>query len=133
MPIAGAPAEVAVFLCAPRRVADLKDTDVDRLLERADGGPHRNVDARARRIVREAGTDDTLKVLAVMTRGIKEEFRYGARFEKGTKTAAQTVELGTGTRRDTAVPMMEALRSYGLLGAGSDRIAARHFIAEKCH
>ena len=63
---------------------------------------------------RAAGTTDTLKVLEAMTHAIKEEFRYGARFEEGTQTAAQTIELGTGTCRDFAVLMMEALRSYGV-------------------
>ena len=49
-----------------------------------------------------------------MTHAIKQEFGYGARHEEGTQTAAQTVELGTGTCRDFAVLMMEALRSFGL-------------------
>ena len=41
-------------------------------------------------------------------------FRYGARHEEGTQTAARTIELGAGTCRDFAVLMMEALRSFGL-------------------
>jgi transglutaminase-like putative cysteine protease len=55
-----------------------------------------------------------LKVLEAMTQAIKKEFRYSARFEEGTQTAAQTIDLGSGTCRDFAVLMMEALRSYGV-------------------
>ena len=62
----------------------------------------------------DADSTQTLKVLEAMTHAIKQEFRYGARHEEGTQTAAQTVALGTGTCRDFAVLMMEALRSFGL-------------------
>jgi len=48
-------------------------------------------------VVSAAGSNETLKVLEVMTHAIKEEFRYGARHEEGTQTAAQTLELGRGT------------------------------------
>jgi transglutaminase-like putative cysteine protease len=41
-------------------------------------------------------------------------FRYGVRHEEGTQTAAQTLAHGSGTCRDFAVLMMEALRSFGL-------------------
>ncbi len=47
-------------------------------------------------------------------RPTKAEFRYGARHEEGTQTAAETLALGSGTCRDFAVLMMEALRSLGL-------------------
>ena len=76
--------------------------------------PDRKVDTWARRIVAEAGSTNTLEVLEAMTRAIQQDFRYGARHEEGTQTAAQTIELGTGTCRDFAVLMMEALRSFGL-------------------
>jgi transglutaminase-like putative cysteine protease len=76
--------------------------------------PERKVDAWVRRIIAKSGGTKTLEVLEAITHAIKQEFRYGARHEEGTQTAAQTVELGTGTCRDFAVLMMEALRSYGL-------------------
>ena len=98
----------------PFSYAQSEIPDLARLAERQMPDPDRRVDAWARRIVAEAGTADTLKVLAAMTHAIKDEFRYGARFEEGTQTAAQTVELGAGTCRDFAVLMMEALRSYGI-------------------
>ena len=88
--------------------------DLARLTERQMPDPDRKVDMWARRIVAGAGSTNTLDVLEVMTRAIQQDFRYGARHEEGTQTAAQTIELGTGTCRDFAVLMMEALRSFGL-------------------
>jgi transglutaminase-like putative cysteine protease len=49
-----------------------------------------------------------------MTHAIKAGFRYGVRHEEGTQSAAQTLALGSGTCRDFAVLMMEALRSFSL-------------------
>jgi transglutaminase-like putative cysteine protease len=53
-------------------------------------------------------------MLEAMTHAIKAEFRYGARHEEGTQTPAETLALGSGTCRDFAVLMMEALRSLGI-------------------
>ncbi|MFT3730501.1 MAG: transglutaminase family protein [Hyphomicrobium sp.] len=72
------------------------------------------VQAWVRRIVAEAGCTEALKVVEAITHAIKQEFRYEARHEEGTQTAARTVELGQGTCRDFAVLMMEALRTYGI-------------------
>ena len=103
------PAELFPFSYAQNEIPDLA-----RLTERQMPDPERKVDAWARRILAEAGSTKTLPVLEAMTHAIKREFRYGARHEEGTQTAAQTIELGTGTCRDFAVLMMEALRSFGL-------------------
>ena len=88
--------------------------DLARLAERQMPDPDRKVDAWARRVVSDANSRQTLKVLEAMTHAIKQEFRYRARYEEGTQTAAQTLALGSGTCRDFAVLMMEALRSFGL-------------------
>ena len=88
--------------------------DLARLAERQMPDPDRKVDAWARRVVSEASSKQTLKVLEAMTHAIKAEFRYNARYEEGTQTAAQTLALGSGTCRDFAVLMMEAVRSLGL-------------------
>ena len=87
--------------------------DLARLAERQMPDPDRKVDAWARRVVSEADSKHTLKVLEAMTQAIKREFRYNARYEEGTQTAAETLALGSGTCRDFAVLMMEALRSFG--------------------
>ena len=102
-------AEVFPFSYAQNEIPDLAH-----LVERQMPDPERTVDAWARRVVAEARSTKTLKVLEAMTRAIQQEFRYGARHEEGTQTAAQTIELGTGTCRDFAVLMMDALRSFGL-------------------
>ena len=88
--------------------------DLARLAERQMPDPDRKVDAWARRVVSDANSKQTLKVLKAMTLAIKQEFRYRARYEEGTQTAAQTLALGSGTCRDFGVLMMEALRSFGL-------------------
>jgi transglutaminase-like putative cysteine protease len=88
--------------------------DVSRLAERQQPDPAGAVDAWARRFVSGRGGTQTLRMLAAMTHAIKAEVRYGARHEEGTQTAAETLALGSGTCRDFAVLMMEALRSLGL-------------------
>lgn len=102
-------AELFPFSYAASEVPDLA-----RLTERQQPDPNRTVDAWARRFLDEAVKPRTLDVMEAMTHAIKAEFSYGARHEEGTQTAAQTLALGTGTCRDFAVLMMEALRSFGL-------------------
>ena len=97
------------FSYAPQEIPDLA-----RLTERQLPDPDRTVDAWARRFVRDASKARTLAVLEAMTHAIKADFRYGARHEEGTQTAAETIALGSGTCRDFAVLMMEALRSFGV-------------------
>ncbi len=53
-------------------------------------------------------------MLAAMTHAIKAGFRYQERHEEGAQSAVETLALGSGTCRDFAVLMMEALRSIGL-------------------
>ena len=88
--------------------------DLASLVEPQSPDPDRTVDAWARRFVADASKARTLVVLEAMTHAIKADFRYEARYEEGTQTAAQTVALGSGTCRDFAVLMMEALRSFGV-------------------
>jgi transglutaminase-like putative cysteine protease len=104
-----APAELFPFSYAAHEIPDLA-----RLAERQMPDPDRTVDVWARGVVSGADSKQTLQVLEAMTHAIKAGFRYGVRHEEGTQTAAQTLALGTGTCRDFAVLMMEALRSFGL-------------------
>ncbi len=87
--------------------------DLAPLIEPAAGDAEGRVAAWAQRFVVE-GEGRTLGILEAMTHAIKAEFRYGARHELGTQSAAETLALGAGTCRDFAVLMMEALRSFGL-------------------
>lgn len=88
--------------------------DLGRLGVQQEPDPEGTVAAWARRMLGEAGSSDTLDVLVAMTRAIKEQIGYQARHEEGTQTAADTIRKGSGTCRDFAVVMMEALRSFGV-------------------
>ena len=88
--------------------------DLARLTEPQLPDPERKVDAWARKFVSAPGKAQTLAVLEAMTHAIKADFRYEARHIEGTQTAADTLTLGSGTCRDFAVLMMEALRSFGV-------------------
>lgn len=101
-------AEVFPFSYAADEVADLA-----RLAERHIPDPERQVDAWARRFV--SGSEvGTLAMLEAMTHAIHQEFRYQAREEMGTQSPIETLSLGSGTCRDFALLMMEAVRSLGL-------------------
>jgi transglutaminase-like putative cysteine protease len=76
--------------------------------------PDRTVDAWAQRFVGRPSNAGTLAVIEAMTHAIKADFRFGARHEEGTQTAAETIALGSGTCRDFAVLMMAALRTFGI-------------------
>lgn len=102
-------AEVFPFSYATEEAPDLA-----RLTERQLPDPNRTVDNWARRFITGLGNAHTMKVMETMTRAIQAEFEYRARYEEGTQTPARTLELGSGTCRDFAVLMMEALRSFGL-------------------
>jgi transglutaminase-like putative cysteine protease len=115
-------AEVFPFSYAANEIPDLA-----RLTERQMPDLDRKVDAWARRVVSEADSKQTLTVLEAMTHAIKKEFGYAARHEEGTQTAVQTLALGSGTCRDFAVLMMEALRSFGL-AAFRHRLFVRRYL-----
>ncbi len=57
---------------------------------------------------------ETMKILRSMTEGIREQFIYTRRIEKGVQTPEQTLRNRQGSCRDFAVLMMEALRSLGI-------------------
>jgi transglutaminase-like putative cysteine protease len=102
-------AEAFPFAYVPEEVPDLAN-----LAARQEPDPDGRVDAWARRFVGDKAKARTLAVLEAMTHAIKAEFRYEARHEEGTQTAADTIALRSGTCRDFAVLMMEALRSFGV-------------------
>ena len=100
--------------CFPFSYAAHEAPDLSRLTERHLPDFDRAVDAWARRFVVGSGPVRTLRLLEDMTHAIKAEFGYEARFEEGTRTPVETLRLGSGTCRDFAVLMMEAVRSLGL-------------------
>jgi transglutaminase-like putative cysteine protease len=75
--------------------------------------PDGAVSAWVRRFVDPGGVD-TRDLLVRITRAIKAEFTYQPRAIHGTQTPAETLALGSGTCRDFALLMIEAVRSLGM-------------------
>jgi transglutaminase-like putative cysteine protease len=88
--------------------------DLLRSLERQYLDPERKVDRWAYEFLWQGGRTDTRELLAAMTYAIKERFTYIARDEPGTQDPILTLQLGSGSCRDFALLMMEAVRSLGL-------------------
>jgi len=88
--------------------------DLARSMERHYPDPAHEVDLWAKGFVRVDGPTDTQDLLALMTRTIKAAFSYEAREEEGTRSPVDTLRQGSGSCRDYALLMMEAVRSLGL-------------------
>jgi transglutaminase-like putative cysteine protease len=88
--------------------------DLLRAIERQYLDPNREVDDWARQFMRHNGLTDTRAMLRSMNAAINERFKYIARDEMGTQDPAVTLRLGSGSCRDFALLMMEAVRSLGL-------------------
>lgn len=76
--------------------------------------PHANVDAWARRFLTSGGPTATLSMLRAMTVAICSDFAYVRRTEKGVNRPVDTLRHRSGSCRDFAVLMMDAVRSLGL-------------------
>jgi transglutaminase-like putative cysteine protease len=66
------------------------------------------------RFLKSSGSTTTMTLLHSMTRGIKDEFEYRRRSAKGVQSPGETLRRRSGSCRDFAVLMMEAVRSLGL-------------------
>lgn len=88
--------------------------DLSRCVERHYPDPSRKVDRWARALLKNRTRRDTLELLGDMTERIKAEHVYQARSAVGTQLPVETLELGSGTCRDFALLMIEAVRSLGL-------------------
>jgi transglutaminase-like putative cysteine protease len=88
--------------------------DLGRTKERHYPDPEHKVDAWAKAVLERTPEGKTLDVLMAMTASIKEQFKYAAREAEGVQTPVETLTLGSGSCRDFAVFMMEAVRSLGL-------------------
>jgi transglutaminase-like putative cysteine protease len=87
--------------------------DLLRSIERDYPDRERVVDDWAMRFVDSAHPAGTLALLKRMTQSIKAEFDYQPRETKGIQPPLTTIELGSGTCRDFAVLMMDAVRALG--------------------
>ena len=76
--------------------------------------PDEHVREWALRFLDASDSTGTLAMLRAMTRGIRDEFTYVRRLEKGVQTPDETLKSHRGSCRDLAVLMMEAVRSLGV-------------------
>jgi transglutaminase-like putative cysteine protease len=76
--------------------------------------PSAGVPEWARQFLDPSETTPTMKLLRAMTLGIREQFTYTRRVEKGVQTPEQTLLSRQGSCRDFAILMMEAARSLGI-------------------
>lgn len=68
----------------------------------------------ARQFMDSGGPTGTRDLLLQMNQFIRDKFEYKARDEEGTQPPLQTLKLGSGSCRDFALLMMEAVRSLGM-------------------
>jgi transglutaminase-like putative cysteine protease len=76
--------------------------------------PKNNVSSWVRQFLDPSGVTGTMSLLRSITQGIRRDFRYVRRSEKGVQTPNETLESRCGSCRDFAVLMIEATRSLGL-------------------
>ena len=88
--------------------------DLMRMIERQYLDREREIDRWAHQFLRKQGPTGTRELLATMTQAIHQRFTYVSRAEVGTQDPAVTLKLGSGSCRDFALLMMEAVRSLGL-------------------
>jgi transglutaminase-like putative cysteine protease len=88
--------------------------DLLRTIERQYLDPQREIDDWARQFLCDDGGADTVEMLAAMTQAIRANFTYVARDESGIQDPLQTLRQLSGSCRDLALLMMEAVRSLGL-------------------
>jgi transglutaminase-like putative cysteine protease len=68
----------------------------------------------ARQFVNPAGPTGTYDLLSAMTKLVRKQFTYVSRAEEGIQEPLTTLTLRSGTCRDFALLMIEAVRSLGL-------------------
>jgi hypothetical protein len=78
------------------------------------GDPDGALSAWARNFLDEEGPTPTFNILSDMTHGIRKAFTYRKRHEHGTQHPLDTLQTRSGTCRDYALFMIEALRRVGL-------------------
>jgi transglutaminase-like putative cysteine protease len=78
------------------------------------GDPNGELSAWARNFLDEEGPTPTFNILSDMTHGIRKAFTYRKRHEHGTQHPLDTLQTRSGTCRDYALFMIEALRRLGI-------------------
>jgi transglutaminase-like putative cysteine protease len=83
-------------------------------IERGYADPEHRLGEWADRFLRLGESTSAYGLLKSFTRGIHESFKYKSRPEKGIQDPLFTLKAGSGSCRDLAVLMIEAVRSLGM-------------------
>jgi transglutaminase-like putative cysteine protease len=89
-------------------------TDLMQFITPQYGDPDGDLSAWGRGFLDERGATPTFNILSGMTHGIREKFTYRKRHEHGTQHPLDTLQTCSGTCRDYALFMIEALRRLGI-------------------
>jgi len=88
--------------------------DLEQFITPQYGDPNGELSAWARQFLDANGPTPTFDILSGMTHGIRDAFTYRKRHERGTQHPLDTLQTGSGTCRDYALFMIEALRRLGI-------------------
>ena len=89
-------------------------TDLIQFITPQYGDPGGELSAWARNFLDDEGPTPTFNILSDMTHGIRKAFTYRKRHEHGTQHPLDTLQTRSGTCRDYALFMIEALRRLGI-------------------
>jgi transglutaminase-like putative cysteine protease len=96
-------------------IYDARDLpDLAHFIERQSSDPHHQLDRWVHKFLRKAGSTNTRSLLIKLTRTIQKTFVHVARHEKGIQAPLLTLKIGSGSCRDLAMLMIEAVRSLGI-------------------
>ncbi len=87
--------------------------DLARSIELQYPAPQHRVDEWAKSFVFAEGSTDTWEMLSAITKAIQRDIFYVARDAEGIQSPTQTLAERSGSCRDLAVLMMEAVRTLG--------------------
>ena len=88
--------------------------DLETYLRPHHDDPGGHLTAWARQFLRTDGLTGTRELLFKMNQFIRNNFSYAARDEEGTQAPQETLKRSTGSCRDFALLMMEAVRRLGV-------------------
>jgi transglutaminase-like putative cysteine protease len=91
-----------------------EDIDLGPSRARQYSDPDHALDGWVKALLDKAQSYATLDVLLAMNSAIKADFAYQRREEVGVQSPVETLNLGSGSCRDFAVFMMDAVRCLGL-------------------
>jgi transglutaminase-like putative cysteine protease len=98
----------------PFLYSDEEFLDLQQFVTPQYGDPNGELSAWARKFLDDEGPTPTFNILSGMTHGIRKTFTYRKRYEQGTQHPLDTLQTGSGTCRDYALFMIEALRRLGI-------------------